>query len=407
MNNQTQCKVCLTNDLDKFLDFGNHPISHHYKSPEDKHSPNSNFQLVLCQCTNCGTIQLEKTADVSCFSVRFPWVRQNEPEAHLDSIVQKVISLPDIDTNSLVWGLSYKDESTVERFRKLGFTNCQTMDYATRFDSKDQIYNIAIIQNIISESRIEELQKTFGIPKIVICRHLLEHAHNTNDFFTAIKKLVSNGSYVVLEIPECSRLIKNLDYTMLWEEHITYFTEIIFKAAVNMYPMKILYSQVYKYPYEDCLILIVADSKEKDRSFEMKERINESMRAFNKYANSFQSVKDKIQSICNRMKSKNQKLAVYGSGHIASTFINTFELSDQIEFVIDDDRNKEGLVMPGSGLPIYSSDKIISEKIDVCFTAMSYANEQKVREKNQEFISNGGQLVPISPNASYSFYDMI
>ena len=75
------------------------------------------------------------------------------------------------------------------------------------------------------------------------------------------------------------------------------------------------------------------------------------------------------------------------------------------ENLLDDDRNKEGLFMPGNGLPIYSSDKIISEKIDICFTAMSYENEQKVREKNQGFIIDGGQLVPISPNAEQNIYN--
>ena len=38
---------------------------------------------------------------------------------------------------------------------------------------------------------------------------------------------------------------------------------------------------------------------------------------------------------------------------------------------------------------------------------MSYDNEQKVKERNQEFINNGGQFVPISPNADNSIYDML
>ena len=78
---------------------------------------------------------------------------------------------------------------------------------------------------------------------------------------------------------------------------------------------------------------------------------------------------------------------------------------ESLKVLIDDDRNKKGLFMPGSGLPIYSSDKIISEKIDVCFTAMSYENEQKVRKKNQGFIIDGGQLVSISPNAEQNIYN--
>jgi len=63
--------------------------------------------------------------------------------------------------------------------------------------------------------------------------------------------------------------------------------------------------------------------------------------------------------------------------------------------------------MPGNGLPVFSSDKIIEEKIDVCFIAMNYENEQKVIEKNQGFINNGGQFVPISTSAPNSIYNML
>jgi len=66
-------------DLNKFIDFGVHPVSHHYLSPENQFNPNSNIPLTLCQCSICGTIQLEETADVSYYNVRFSWVRQNEP----------------------------------------------------------------------------------------------------------------------------------------------------------------------------------------------------------------------------------------------------------------------------------------------------------------------------------------
>ena len=375
--------------------------------PEEQFNPNSNIPLTLCQCGICGTIQLKETADKSCFKIRFPWVKAKEPETHLDDLVKKIISLPGINTNSLIWGLSYKDRTTVERFRKFGFTNSYIMDYATLFDSKDQINNVAIIQSLINESRIEELQKTFGIPEIVLCRHLLEHAHNTSDFLVAMKRLVSAGSYVIIEIPECSRLINNLDYTMLWEEHITYFTDSTLLNAVRINGMNIVHAEIFPYPYEDCLILILKDNEQNNESLELKEKINENVQNFSRYAASLKDVKEKISSIFNKIRSKNQRVAFYGSGHIASTFINIFNLSEYIEFVIDDDRNKGGLFMPGNGLPIYSSDKIISEKIDFCFTAMSYDNEQKVKERKQKFINNGGEFVPISPNSNKSIYDML
>ena len=407
MKNKTKCKVCLSGNIEKFIDYGNHPVSHHYISHEDEFNGDARIPLVLCQCVKCGIIELEQTADLSFYNIRFPWVRQNESEAHLDDLVNKIISLPGINNKSSIWGLSYKDKTTVDRFREIGFTQCKTMDYATFFNSQDQIYNIAFIQSFINENTIEEMRGNFGKPNVVICRHLLEHSHEPSNFLISLKMLVSGGNYVILELPDCGRLIENLDYTMIWEEHITYHTEISLQTAVRMHSMEIIYSKIYKYPYENCLILIVSDSQRKGDLFPTKEKINESMQAFKNYSGSFQNIKDKVYLLFNKLKSKNQKLAVYGSGHIASTFINTFGIDKYIEFVIDDDANKTELLMPGNGISIYPSNKILTEKIDLCFIAMSHENEQKVFKNNQEFINNGGQLVPISPNAANSIYDML
>ena len=41
-----------------------------------------------------------------------------------------------------------------------------------------------------------------------------------------------------------------------------------------------------------------------------------------------------------------------GAGHLSGAFINLYGLAEQIEFVADDNPNKQGLLMPGSRLPI-------------------------------------------------------
>tara|TARA_B100000686_G_C16644091_1_gene891804 strand:- start:730 stop:1242 length:513 start_codon:yes stop_codon:yes gene_type:complete len=169
--------------------------------------------------------------------------------------------------------------------------------------------------------------------------------------------------------------------------------------------MQIVHSEVYEYPYENCLTLIVTDNLQKDKLF-VKEKIIEGINAFNNYSDSFKVVKTKINTLFKKLKSKNKKLAIYGSGHIASTFINIFDLKKYIEFVIDDDKNKFELLMPGNGLSIVPSDKIISENIDVCFTAMSYENEQKVVKNNSKYLKMGGLMISISPNAKNSIYKM-
>ena len=137
-----------------------------------------------------------------------------------------------------------------------------------------------------------------------------------------------------------------------------------------------------------------------------KDKLNKMILDFNHYRESFIGLKSKIQLIFQSLREDNNKIAVYGSGHIASTFLNTFELNNYIEFVVDDDKNKADLLMPGSALPIKSSKQLHKENINICLLAMNYENEKKVRSQNQQFIDNGGIFLPISTQANNNIYNM-
>jgi len=402
-----KCKICNIEIDQEVIDFGYHPVSHHYLKSNTRNEPQLKIPIRLFQCSNCGTIQLKDLNEIEYYNIQYSWVKQNEPESHLDDLVNNITSLSGVDRDSIVWGLTYKDKSTVERFKKIGFKNCRTLYYEENISSENQSYNISQIQSFIDNDLIYELQNKYGFPKVVICRHLLEHAFQPDLFFRAIEKLVSDGCYVIIEIPECARLINKLDYTMLWEEHITYFTQYSLQVAIELRNLSIMAKKIYSYPYEDCLIIILS---EKDNNVNLidksKDKLNKMILDFNHYRESFIGLKSKIQLIFQSLREDNNKIAVYGSGHIASTFLNTFELNNYIEFVVDDDKNKADLLMPGSALPIKSSKQLHKENINICLLAMNYENEKKVRSQNQQFIDNGGIFLPISTQANNNIYNM-
>jgi hypothetical protein len=72
-------------------------------------------------------------------------------------------------------------------------------------------------------------------------------------------------------------------------------------------------------------------------------------------------------------------------------------IKDHIDFVVDDNPHKRGMFMPGSHLPIYESQFILDKGIKLCLLTVSSAGEEKVLEKNQEFIKRGGAFKSIFP----------
>ena len=78
-------------------------------------------------------------------------------------------------------------------------------------------------------------------------------------------------------------------------------------------------------------------------------------------------------------------------------FINLFNLGKYINFVIDDNVNKQKHLMPGSKLQIKKSSALIDENIKLCLMSLNPNVEKNVIRKNKSFLKKGGKFISIFP----------
>ena len=114
MRNLT-CRCCA-GALEVLLDLGLQPVCSHFKSQAGELS--AHHPLALAQCTRCGQLQIEDPAPVALLRSPHAWVSYIEPEGHLDQLVDELCSLPNADPQWRVGGVTYKDQSTLERLRE-------------------------------------------------------------------------------------------------------------------------------------------------------------------------------------------------------------------------------------------------------------------------------------------------
>ena len=75
------------------------------------------------------------------------------------------------------------------------------------------------------------------------------------------------------------------------------------------------------------------------------------------------------------------KIAIFGAGHISIMFINLLNLKKYIDFVVDDNTNKQKYLMPGSKLKIKNSSYLVSNKVKICLMSLNPFIERKVINK--------------------------
>lgn len=382
------CMLCKSNTVESKIKFGTQPPSNRYEGPsvqKDVHP------LELGICISCGLMQLIDPMPVDMVRSRYEWIRYNEPEFHLDDLVEKLSALPDISSGSKITGLTYKDESTLARFARKGFTNLNNTQMPDSQNNPGHFAGLETFQQIVTEGN------DFGLDKeidLLMVRHLLEHAHDLNTFLVNIAKNVKKDGYLVFEIPDSKKFLQHRNFCFIWEEHIVYFTDVTLRYFFEWNGFEVVKIFRYEAPLEDSLVALVRNTGQEPTTA-LTERGKE-LEVIDAFVKDFPPVKNIHRSFLEKAKNEGKKTAVFGAGHLAAKYINFFELQDLVSCVIDDSKDKEGLSMPGSSVPIRSSATLA--ETDNCLLALSPESQQKVLSLKRDLIKTGGKFYSIFDN---------
>lgn len=396
------CASCKSKQLKELLDLGMQPVcSRFLKKPEDA-KKEYHRRLSLAQCQACGLVQLANPFPLDRILPLYEWViRYTEPEEHLDKLAETITKLAGLSEKSTLCGISFKDDSLLKRLKEKGFANTWRLSIEKYLGIKTTPAGVESVQAKFNFTKAKELVSTHGKQDVVIARHILEHAYDVSGFLKALGEFVKPTGYIVLEVPGCNQALEQLDYTTIWEEHTAYFTEHTFKHSITAAGFLIKHFEEVPYPLESSLIAIInpKEIKDKVKNIEIdKKMLSDEIKRAENFAKGFLKRKEEWRNYL----SKINRIALFGAGHLACGFINFFNLKEFVDLVIDDDPNKKGWFMPGSALPILGSEALVGKKVELCLLSLNPRNEEKVVQKNQEFINQGGVFLSIFPSSKYA-----
>jgi hypothetical protein len=385
------CISCGEIGVIECLNLGAQPVSNRYPiSVKDKLFTHP---LKLGLCDKCGLVQLIAPMPPDEVTPIYNWLTYNEPEAHLDSLVESVCHKLEKESDSKILGITYKDDSTIARLEKKGFKKSHRLDAEEDLMMYKSLASLETIQHMLNQVKAAEIVSRIGLSDIVVARHILEHAHNPRELMAAISTLCKPDGLIVIEIPDSAKVFNGGDHCFIWEEHLSYFTyktlENFLKAAgFNNF-------QIYRYPYimEDSLVAVIENRASK-KNYEVGYEIDEYKLA-ELFASTFMSKKSKIKQLLNSLRSEGKSIVMFGAGHLSAKYVNLYDISSVLAGIIDDNPHKLGRTMPGSGLSIIASSELVKQRIDLCLLTLNPESERRVRKANAEYLEQGGEFVSI------------
>jgi hypothetical protein len=392
MNNlqtEVNCTLCHGVDLQTMIDFGLQPPSNRFVKSDPLEQDPETHLLALGYCQDCGTAQLTARMPVEAIRPPYAWLSYNEPEGHLDDVAAQLAQLPQIGTQSRILGITYKDQSTIDRLANLQLPHGACISEQD-FGFTDGHFGLETIQQLLRNPEIIiKMKEKYGVANILLMRHIIEHTDNAAELLTSVKGLLAPDGYLVLELPDSAQIFENANHAFIWEEHISYYTEQSLTTLAKTVNAEIAWFQRYQYPYEDSLVVALRflSSPTQPSTHKLETSTQEKLK---KFGHDLEVAKQQWRKTLLRYKMQGEKIAIFGAGHLAVKFINFLQLSDLIDCVIDDNPNKTGMKMPGSLLPILPSAELTNNRIGVCISTLSPESEIKVRHKLSAYFDNGG-----------------
>ena len=365
------CILCGEKKVAEQLNFGSQPVCNDFQT----HSENQarHYLLALGQCKNCSLIQLTNGPSPEQIRPKLNWLQYNEPEGHLDHVVADTLKLLNIQEDWTITGATYKDSSTLARFQDK--TDCQTN--VLEPNELTQPYGLETIQQQICLSKV-----TGEAAELVVARHIVEHSERPLKLISQLASFLKPNGHLLIELPASEAIFKHLNHPFIWEEHFSYFTDNSIKQLVALSPFQLVKSWRFNYTYEDSLVLLLA----KTNDCQLVEQ--QQAEAIDNFCHSFNAQKTFWQNKLTEYKQNQQKVAIFGAGHMCIRFINFYQLAPFIDYVVDDNPKKLGLYLPGCNLKIISSDDISDSLAPICISTLSPESEINARKKNKYLGSN-------------------
>lgn len=385
-----KCRSCASEKLEKILDLGNVPIAHRFlKTPAGK----DEFQhpMIVHLCRDCALLQVldpvppeELYRDYNfCFTA---W----KPQPHMADEIARIGRR--LKKNELIVELGSNDGGFLSELKKAGFTNLAGVEPNRVANETSRKTGAAIFEAFFSAAVADEIVGARGKAALVVSRQAVEHILDLRGLAEGVKKVLRPEGWLLLEVPDFEIPMKYGDISSLWEEHVNYFTEATMCDFLERQGFGVV--EIGRYPFSGGELMVLAQAGAK-KAADRKEGRAQAAALSHSFPAQAAQFRDRLRSRMESNRKAGRVNAFYGTGCRANMLINAWKLAPLIDLIVDDQKEKQGLYLPGTGLQVRAGD-VLDENPGDCFLAVNAENEEKVISRHTDYVKKGGRFLSVN-----------
>ena len=385
-----ECRSCENTKLKRVVSLGYQPLANNLLNKQNEKC--ELYPLEVNYCEKCHNCQLSVSVDPKKMFSNYLYTSSTSKifQDHFVKASEKYIK--DFKLNkkrSYIIDIGSNDGIALKPFIDKGFKKVLGVEPAKNLAKLANKKKIKTFNGFLDKKNLKKIKKGADL---ILASNVFAHSDKLQEMAECMFKLLSKKGTIIIEVQYLMNTLKDLTFDNIYHEHYNYWSLTSLTNFFKKFDSVIFRSEKVDTHGGSIRVYIKKNKKtkiEKSVKQMLKEEEKFGIKKFNTYKKFGEKVYEIRENIRRNLKKikKNSKLIIgYGAPAKATTALNFFGISKEIDFVVEDNKLKHNKYIPGVNIPIKDKSKITNKKNTLIVLAWNFYND--IKKNNSELSEN-------------------
>jgi len=381
-----ECRSCENTNLKRVVSLGYQPLANNLLSKKDENC--ELYPLEVNYCEKCHNCQLSVAVDPKKMFSNYLYTSSTSKSFrdHFITAAKKYTNDFKLNKNkSYIIDVGSNDGVALKPFKEMGFKKLLGIEPAKNLAKIANRNKIKTFNGFLEKNKLNKIKKNADL---ILASNVFAHSDKLKEMAECMFRLLSKKGTIVIEVQYLLNTLKDLTFDNIYHEHYNYWSLTSLINFFAKYDSKIYRVERIK-THGGSLRVFIKKGKKINIEASVKDLIKEEekfgikkFKTYQEFAKKVYKIRDNVRKNISKLKKDNNKIIGYGAPAKATTALNFFGISKEIEFIVEDNKLKHGKFIPGIKIPIKSKSNI-KEKYDYALVlAWNFFEEIKKNNRN-------------------------
>ena len=388
-----ECRSCGNTNLKRVISLGYQPLANNLLNKKNEKC--ELYPLEVNYCEKCHNCQLSVAVDPKKMFTNYLYTSSTSKvfRKHFVEAAKKYTK--DLKLNkkkSYIIDIGSNDGVALKPFLDLGFKKILGIEPAKNLAKIANKNKIKTINGFLEKKILKKIKKKADL---ILASNVFAHSDNLKEMAECMLKMLNNKGTIIIEVQYLMNTLKDLTFDNIYHEHYNYWSLTSLINFFNQFQAKIFRSEKIDTHGGSLRVYIKKDKKIKVEQ-SVKKMLKEEevfgikhFRTYQKFARKVYKIRENVLNNLQKLKDKKKTIIGYGAPAKATTALNFFGISKEIDFIVEDNKLKHNKFIPGVKIPIKSKSKIKDRKNTLLILAWNFYSDIKKNNINltEDFVN--------------------